>query len=356
MRFFIFGNDPSLRIQAVLCHQARHPFVRFLYVIYFVCLNSNKIYKVDWMKGFLTRMAAMLAVAFVPPCNGALYRHEKERLAILLVVFGTSYPEAQAAYENIKRIYRMKFPDARVEIAFTSSYVRRKLRERDDTSIDNPLTALARLNDEGYVNVCVQSLHVIPGEEFHDMANIVKSIRAIRGKFGFKNLSIGAPLLMSRDDYRNVSAALAAQFDQFTNEAQRTLHSSSRDASETAVVFMGHGTEHPANSAYSHMACMLAADHKNVFLGTVESDPLFDDVLARLKASGTKKVRLMPFMIVAGDHALNDLTGDKSDSWKSMLEEEGFLVDFNLKGMGENDGIAEIFVQHTRDALKKMMT
>jgi len=310
------------------------------------------------MRGFLTRMAAMLATSIVLPCNGALFRSEKERLAILLVVFGTSYPEAQAAYENLRRIYEMKFPDARVEIAFTSSYVRRKIRERDGICIDNPLTALARLNDEGYVNACVQSLHVIAGEEFHDMANIVESISKIRGKFGFINLVIGAPLLMDLDDYRNVSSALASQFDQFTDEAQLMNQtgsgSSSGDASETAIVFMGHGTEHPANSAYSQMASVLAADHKNVFLGTVEGYPAFDDVLKRLRASGAKKVRLMPFMIVAGDHALNDLTGKKSDSWKSRLEEEGFVVDFNLRGMGENDGIAEIFVQHTRNALRKM--
>lgn len=307
------------------------------------------------MKGFLTRMAAMLAISIAITCNGALYRPEKERLAILLVAFGTSYQEAQAAYDNIKRIYRLKFPDARVEIAFTSSYVRRKLRERDGISIDNPLTALARLNDEGYGNVAVQSLHVIAGEEFHDMANIVESIRKIRGKFGFKNIVIGAPLLMNLEDYLNVSAALSPQFDQLNSEAQRTEQGDSGGASETAIVLMGHGTEHPADSAYSQMANVLAADRKNVFLGTVEGYPAFDEVLMRLKASGLKKVRLMPFMIVAGDHAINDLTGKKSDSWKSILDKEGFLVDFNLKGMGENDGIAEIFVEHTKDALNEML-
>ena len=117
------------------------------------------------------------------------------------------------------------------------------------------------------------------------------------------------------------------------------------------VVFMGHGTEHPANSAYSQMVTVLAADYKKVFLGTVEGYPTYDEVLTKLKEAKVKNVRLMPFMVVAGDHALNDLTGNETDSWKSMLEKQGFKVDFNLRGLGEIDDIAKIFVQHTKDAL-----
>jgi sirohydrochlorin cobaltochelatase len=298
-------------------------------------------------------LAAMLAIAFVMPTQGAMDRPAKENPAILLVVFGTSYPEAQAAYENVERIYKEQFPDAEIRIAFTSDYIRRKLLERDNISIDNPLTGLAHLNDEGYVNVVVQSLHVIPGEEFHDLANIVDSVRGIDGKFGFQNLVLGAPLLMNMEDYRNVSAALASQFDQNTTGTERSPHSSPRDAGQMAVVFMGHGSEHPANSAYSQMANILAEDHENVLLGTVEGYPGYDEVLAGLKESCVKKARLMPFMVVAGDHALNDLTGNESESWKSMLEKEGFEVDYNLKGMGENDGIVDIFVEHTKEAFAK---
>lgn len=298
-------------------------------------------------------MALLLAMTFVVPSQGAMDRPAKDNPAILLVVFGTSYPEAQAAYKNIERIYREQFPDAEIRIAFTSDYIRRKLLERDNVSIDNPFTGLARLNDEGYVNVVVQSLHVIPGEEFHDLANIVDSVNGIDGKFGFKSLALGSPLLMSMQDYRNVSLALASQFDENTTGTEREPHVSPRDAQKTAVVFMGHGTEHPANSAYSQMASILSEDHKNVFLGTVEGYPGYSDVLAKLKECGAKKVRLMPFMVVAGDHALNDLTGNESDSWRSMLEDEGFETDFNLMGMGENDAIARIFVEHTREAFSR---
>ncbi len=295
----------------------------------------------------------MIAVAFVVPSYGAMDRPAKEDPAILLVVFGTSYPEAQAAYENIERVYREEFPQAEVRIAFTSDYIRRKLLDRDNVTIDNPLTALAHLNDEGYTDVVVQSLHVIPGEEFHDLANIVESVRGIEGKFGFRNLVLGEPLLMNFVDYRNVSRALASQFEQNTTGTERTPHSSPRDAGQMAVIYMGHGTEHSANSAYSQMANILAEDHENVFLGTVEGYPGYDEVLARLNESGVKKARLIPFMVVAGDHALNDLTGNESESWKSMLEKEGFEIDYNLLGMGENDGIVEIFVGHTKEAFAK---
>lgn len=305
------------------------------------------------MRKIALGLAALIAVAFVVPSYGAMDRPAKEDPAILLVVFGTSYPEAQAAYENIERVYREEFPQAEVRIAFTSDYIRRKLLDRDNVTIDNPLTALAHLNDEGYTDVVVQSLHVIPGEEFHDLANIVESVRGIEGKFGFRNLVLGEPLLMNLEDYHNVSRALASQFEQNTTGTERTPHSSPRDAGQMAVIYMGHGTEHSANSAYSQMANILAEDHENVFLGTVEGYPGYDEVLARLNESGVKKARLIPFMVVAGDHALNDLTGNESESWKSMLEKEGFEIDYNLLGMGENDGIVEIFVGHTKEAFAK---
>lgn len=305
------------------------------------------------MRRMALGMTLLLTMAFIAPSQGAMDRPERDNPAILMVVFGTSYPEAQAAYKNIERAYHEQFPDAEIRIAFTSDYIRRKLLERDNVSIDNPLTGLARLNDEGYVNVVVQSLHVIPGEEFHDLANIVDSLSGIDGKFGFKNLTLGTPLLMNMQDYRNVSQALASQLDQNTTGTERTPHFSPRDAEKMAVVFMGHGTEHPANSAYSQMASILSEDHKNVFMGTVEGYPSYSEVLGKLKECGAKKIRLMPFMVVAGDHALNDLTGNESESWKSMLKEEGFDTDFNLKGLGENDAIARIFVEHTREAFSR---
>lgn len=295
------------------------------------------------------------ATLMIAPFCSAMDRNVKEETAILLVAFGTSYPEAQASFDNIEAIYEEEFPNAEIRMAFTSDFIRQKIADRDGIFIDNPVTALAKLNDEGYVKVVVQSLHVIPGEEFHDLANIVESFSNIGGKFAFQNLVMGMPLLTSMKDYQATSVALASQFDKTTDE-MGDAQERPRDPKDTAVILMGHGTEHPANSAYSQMALILKDDYENVFLGTVEGYPAYKDVLEGVSASGTTRVRMMPFMIVAGDHATNDLYGDEDDSWKVMLEGEGFDTEPYLKGMGENDEIVKIFVEHTKVAIEKLET
>jgi sirohydrochlorin cobaltochelatase len=297
-------------------------------------------------------IAAFVLLAVATPTSAQMSGPVKENPAILIVVFGTSYPEAQAAFENVQEIYEEEFPDAEIRIAFTSDYIRNKIKERDGIEIDSPLTALAKLNDEGYQDVMVQSLHVISGEEFHDTANVVSCLSGLGETYAFRKLALGMPLLTSVEDYKAASLALEAQFDQTTTGLERKATESPRDASETAIVLMGHGTHHPANSAYSQMANILEKDYENVFLGTVEGYPAFEDVLAKVKASGVSKVRLMPFMIVAGDHAVNDMAGDEADSWKTLFEEEGFETEVYLKGMGENDEIAKIYVEHTREVLE----
>jgi len=276
----------------------------------------------------------------------------KENPAVLIVVFGTSYPEAQVAFDNMKEIYEMEFPDAEIRIAFTSDFIRNKIQERgDENTFDSPVTALAKLNDEGYQDVVVQSLHVITGYEFHDLSNVVDSFNNLGEAYAFENLVMGTPLLSTVEDYEAAVEALGTQFDYISGpELERTIQESPRNSTDTAIVFMGHGTEHPANSAYSQMSNILAEEYDNVFLGTVEGYPAFEDVLEQVKDSGVSKVRLMPFMIVAGDHASNDMAGPEADSWKSMFEEEGFETEILLKGMGENDEIADIYVEHTLEA------
>ena len=281
---------------------------------------------------------------------GEVKRSVREEEAVLLVAFGTSQPEAQAAFDDVEALYKKELPNAEIRMAFTSDFIRQKIRKRDDVFVDNPVTGLARLNDEGYVNVAVQSLHVIPGEEYHDLMNIVGGFRSIAGKFSFRSLALGTPLLTGIEDYRAVSVALGSQFDWITDSGRRA-HERARDPGETAVVLMGHGTEHFANSAYSQMANLLEKDYENVFLGTVEGYPEFEDVLEKVKASGAGRVRLMPFMVVAGDHATNDMAGDEPDSWKSIFEQEGFEVEVYLQGMGSNEAVTQIFVAHTRAAL-----
>ncbi|HII06698.1 MAG TPA: cobalt chelatase [Methanotrichaceae archaeon] len=305
--------------------------------------------------GKVSLFMIVFATLMIAPFCSAMDRNVKEENAILLVAFGTSYPEAQASFDSIEAIYEEEFPNAEIRMAFTSDFIRQKIADRDGIFIDNPVTAIAKLNDEGYVKVVVQSLHVIPGEEFHDLANIVDSFNSIDGKFAFQNLVMGMPLLTRMEDYQATSIALASQFDKTTDE-KGNAQGRPRDPKDTAVALMGHGTKHSANSAYSQMALILKEDYENVFLGTVEGYPAYEDVLEGVSSSGTTSVRMMPFMIVAGDHANNDLYGDEDDSWKVMLEGEGFDTEPYLKGMGENNEIVKIFVEHTKAALEELET
>jgi sirohydrochlorin cobaltochelatase len=134
-------------------------------------------------------------------------------------------------------------------------------------------------------------------------------------------------------------------------EGQDQKNESSASSEEVAYVLMGHGTSHSANRVYSQMAEVLKEDHKNVFLGTLEGFPGIDDVLLQTKKSRAKKVILMPFLLVTGGHALEDLAGGSANSWKGIFEREGFRTEVNQKGLGENDGVVDIFIEHTRKAV-----
>ncbi len=271
--------------------------------------------------------------------------------AIVLVAFGSLDPEARKTYGNIRDAYQQKFPGSTVRIAFTADFIRRILAEKEGVYVHGPLAALAELSDEGETNVVVQSLHVAPGSEFHDAASLVSALRSVRGKFGFRNLEMGPPLLASGRDFDAVSKALASEFDRLTVEGEVAIRP--RNPEETAVVLMGHGTDHPADSAYARMALVLERDHRNVFLGTIDGFPGLEEVMAEVKlASGVGRVRLLPFLLVAGGHATKDLAGDDPTSWKSAFEEAGFEVEVLLRGMGENPGVVEVFIEHSKQAIE----
>ncbi len=274
----------------------------------------------------------------------------RKETAILLVAYGSLDTEARITYRNIRTAYRHEFPGSKVVIAFTADFIRRKLAQDEGVYVHNPLTALAELHDEGHSEVAVQSLHVAPGSEFHQAASLVSSLRSVRGKFGFRNLEMGLPLLASGRDFNSVSKALAPEFERGTIDG--VVKNSPRCPEETAVVLMGHGTEHPADSAYSRMAKVLEMDHKNVFLGTIDGFPGLEDALADVREAGVAKVRLTPFLVVAGGHALMDMAGDDPKSWKSAFERAGFEVELHLRGMGENPQVVEIFAEHTKKAIE----
>jgi sirohydrochlorin cobaltochelatase len=272
-------------------------------------------------------------------------------LAILLVVYGSLNEPARETYEQIRSAYQKEFPGSEVWLAFASRFIRQRLSENQGVFFHSPLAALAKLHDIGFQNMVVQSLQVVPGTEFHQLASLVHGLRNVQGKFGFENLEMGLPLLCGMDDCMKVSTALQPEFNATTIQEQvPEVPEHALDHELEAVVLMGHGTGHIADGVYSQMARVLERDYHNVFLGTLDGFPGIDEVLWQVKRSGAKRIKLMPFLLVAGGHALKDLAGDGDTSWKNTFDREGFHTEVYLKGLAENREILSIFFGHTRKA------
>ena len=254
---------------------------------------------------------------------------------ILLVAFGTSEASAKVSFQNIEAKVKEAFPGVDVVWAYTSHIIRHKLA-RQGEMILSPAQALAKMMDEGYTHVAVQSLHTIPGEEYHDLTMTVNGFRAMPG--GFDRLILGFPMLGAQDTVAKAVDAVIATIPK------------ARKANE-AVVLMGHGTHHPGNIYYSAMNWQLQQKDPNIIMGTVEGYPDLGDVIAWLKEKKTGRVWLMPFMSVAGDHAKNDMAGDEEDSWKSQLTKEGFSCQTVLKGTAEYDAFVDIWVGQLAKAM-----
>ena len=255
--------------------------------------------------------------------------------AILLVTFGTSIPKAQKAFEFVDKEVRERFKGVEVRWAYTSKIIRRKLAKQGKV-LDSPVVALAKLMEDGYTHVAVLSLHTIPGEEFHDL--YVNAHLFTQMEEGFERLLVARPLLGSHKDMVRVVEAMMKHFPKERKKGE-------------AVVLMGHGSaHHPADAAYMAMNYMFWEADPLVFVGTVEGKPTIDDILPKLKRAGVKKAYLIPFMSVAGDHAINDMAGDDPESWKSLLEKNGIKVVPILKGMAEYPEIVDIWVDHLERA------
>ncbi len=276
-----------------------------------------------------------------------------EKIGIALVTYGTLNSQAWNTYEKIRSDYVKAFPGADVRLAFTSDFIKRVLSEKQGIFFHDTLSVLAELRNQGCRNVVAQFLHLIPGSEFQRMASLVQvhGPKNLLEKSLSGNLEIGMPLLFSLEDCMKVSKALQPEFQVTKIGGQDHDTENSAYPSDVAFVLMGHGTTGPADRFYSLMARVLENDHKNVFLGTLEGFPGIDEVLSQTKKSGAKKVVLMPFLLVAGGHALEDLAGDSAKSWMGVFDREGFHTEVILKGLGENDGVIDIFIEHTRKAV-----
>ena len=289
-----------------------------------------------------------------------------DKPAIVLAPYGTLSPRALATYERIRAAYEHEFPASQVLLAFTSQLMIKRLQEKEGIIVASPLEALSELHSRDCRSVVVQSLQIVPGEEFHQLAALVhgqgQGLISQGTKPAFERLEIGLPLLSSLEDCQRVSRVLPALWngsgwraDRAEEDQPQSLQGlPDRDPEKEAVLLVGHGTGHPADSLYSLMARVLEKDHRNVFLGTLEGFPRLSEMVAELKGSGVRKARMLPFLLVAGGHAENDIAGAGPKSWKSMLEREGFEVAVHLCGLGEMEGIISIFLEHTRSALVKM--
>ena len=288
---------------------------------------------------YFKRCLVAVFICLIICVNHSFASHHKgnteQKTGILLVAFGSSEKSAQISFENIDKQVKISYPDIPVRWAYTSHIIRKKLAKQD-IILDSPEVALAKMIDEGYTHVAVQSLHTIGGAEYHDLRKVI-------GAFGtmgtLKKIILGYPMLGTQEDMdRTVEAILA------TVPKERKK--------EDAVVLMGHGTHHPANAFYSALNFQLQLQDPNVIVGTVEGYPDIDTTLTLLKRKGIKKVYLMPFMSVAGDHAKNDMAGEESDSWKSILTSAGFEVNIILKGTAEYTQFVNIWVDHLGEVME----
>ena len=255
--------------------------------------------------------------------------------ALLIISFGSSYAGARKAIDNIENHIASQYPQYDLFRAFTSNIIIRKLKERDGLQIDTPAEALKKIAEQGYQELVCQSLHVINGIEYELTQ---KEVMKYAGKF--HHLSLGKPLLTTQSDYEAVAEIFRGSIPQ--NEA---------------LLLMGHGTPHFANASYSMLEEIFRYKGiENAFVGTVEGFPDLDYSIHKIKQQGFEHVHLMPLMVVAGDHAINDMASDEEDSWKTILESRDFSVEITLQGLGEYPQIADLYYQHSQPSPSNTIT
>ena len=258
---------------------------------------------------------------------------------ILVVSFGTSYSNSRhVTIGAIEDAIREAYPDYQVRRAFTAQIIIDKLKKEENIEIDNVKQALDRAVANGVKTLIVQPTHLMNGLEYNDLK---KELDKYKDKFD--KVALGEPLLTSDEDFKQVIAAI-------TNDTKEYLDG------ETAICFMGHGTEADSNKVYATLQEKLkAAGYNDYFVGTVEATPTVDDVIAQVKESGKyKRVILQPLMVVAGDHANNDMAGDEEGSWATKFKAAGFEVKPVLRGLGQNYDIQKIYLEHLKAAIDSL--
>lgn len=258
--------------------------------------------------------------------------------AIMVVSFGTSFNQNRKdTICAVEDAIAEAFPEYDVRRAFTAQIIIDKVKNRDNVMIDNVQEALDRAVADGVKTLIVQPTHLMNGLEYDD---VQADLAAYADQFD--RIVVGEPLLTSDEDFDSVAKAITAA-------------TSAYDDGETAICFMGHGTEAESNKVYAQMQDILTAGgYENYYVGTVEAEPTLEDVLALVEAGEYKKVVLEPLMVVAGDHANNDMAGDEEGTWKDAFENAGYEVECLLQGLGGMEDIQSIYIAHTQAAIDSL--
>jgi sirohydrochlorin cobaltochelatase len=283
------------------------------------------------------RWLALLLLIFMLGAPGALSAAPSPKPAIVLAAFGTS-TKAFDTYSHFEQTAKARFPGYEIRWAFTSNKVRHKLAREKGRQLDDLPTTLRALKAAGFTRVAVQSLHIVPGEEWDK--KVVQESRKIPGL----KVALGKPLLSSRQDQERVLEALARTFP--------------RDLQSTAVLLVAHGSPSPEGTAtYLAFNRLLRAryPHQPVFLGTVGGKPTRAETLKAVKQSQATGVVLIPFLFVAGEHVANDILGDNPQSWKSeLLKQRAYRLEGITRGLGYLEGVVNIYLDHLDQALKTL--
>jgi len=370
IRDFLFST-----LQIIFCvFMTENNLVKVLIPTYFPFIGVRQLSQI-FRRFTMKKGLGLVAVVFVYLCvfsvsafaSGAMGIPGSGKNAIVIASFGTTVPSAVSAITNISDEVKKAYPKTEVRLTFTSNIIRSVWKKRQAEPqkwldqgipeevlyVKNFIATIGDLLEDGYTNIVVQPTHMFFMEQSHDLmqyVNALASIRTMKKKWSpIHSIVMGRPALgMPGDVY---------SYHEDVEAAIKTLEADVKQAKEenATLVYMGHGNEHWSTGIYAETQKKMREMYPDVttFIGVVEGAPAIEDFLSHLKYAKTQKVLLKPFMIVAGDHATNDMAGPEEDSWKSILTKEGFEVNAVLKGLGSNTDFANIFVDHIADAAKE---
>ncbi|MDR2339023.1 MAG: sirohydrochlorin cobaltochelatase [Deltaproteobacteria bacterium] len=311
---------------------------------------------------FALFLFAVAAIQLAFSTDAQAYERKAEKPAIVLAAFGTTEVPALPAILNVEKRVRAAFPDYDVHIAFTSNQIRETWHQRatDDAfkkanpdipeeiyGVKNALTTLADIQEQGFRLIMVQSLHFADGEEYTDLANLVKALAGYNTMKPvlkpFPWLGLGVPALGTGDGQPAYIDAAVKALEPYVTEAVKA---------DSNLVFMGHGNENLTQKIYSKLEAALRKAYKNdnIYIGAVEAKPHADGIIEEIKKNpnAPKNILVAPLMLVAGDHARNDMSGPHPESWTSQFTAAGFNATPKLQGLGEMDSWADLFVNHLK--------